>query len=55
LETDIRGANAFGLDSVLVGSGITDPKIVDIPDKLRPTYFMHSIKLRHQESFKSNI
>ena len=52
LETDIRGANAFGLDSVLVGTGIADPKSAGMPDELRPTYFMHSIKLGQQESFK---
>ncbi len=46
LETDIRGANAFGLDSVLVGTGITDPKSSGIPEELRPTYFLPSIKLR---------
>jgi HAD superfamily hydrolase (TIGR01450 family) len=46
LETDIRGANAFGLDSVLVASGIADLTTADIPQKLRPTYLMHSIKLR---------
>ncbi len=47
LETDIRGANAFGLDSVLVGTGIADPKSAVFPEELRPTYIMHSIKLRH--------
>ncbi len=46
LETDIRGANAFGLDSVLVGTGITDPTTADIPDHLQPTYRMRSIGLR---------
>ena len=46
LETDIRGANAFGLDSVLVGTGIADPKSAVFPEGLRPTYIMHSIKLR---------
>ncbi len=46
LETDIRGAKAFGLDSVLVGSGITDPTTVDIPDHLQPTYRMPSIGLQ---------
>ncbi len=46
LETDIRGANAFGLDSVLVGTGIADPKSAVFPVGLRPTYIMHSIKLR---------
>jgi HAD superfamily hydrolase (TIGR01450 family) len=46
LETDIRGANAFGLDSVLVGTGIADPTIADIPHELQPTYRMHSIGLQ---------
>jgi len=52
LETDIRGANTFGLDSVLVDTGITDPTTADMPDQPRPTYRMHSIKLRQQESSK---
>jgi len=50
LETDIRGANAFGLDSVLVGTGITDITTGDIPDHLQPTYRMDSIGLRQPES-----
>jgi HAD superfamily hydrolase (TIGR01450 family) len=44
LETDIRGANAFGLDSVLVGTGITDPNFAGIPDGQQPTYYMQSIE-----------
>jgi len=50
LETDIRGAKAFGLDSVLVGTGIADPTTADIPDDLQPTYRMHSIGLRQRQS-----
>ena len=49
LETDIRGANTFGLDSVLVGTGITDPTTADIPDQPQPTYRMHSIALQQQD------
>lgn len=54
LETDIRGANAFGLDSVLVGTGITDPTTADIPHHLQPTYRMRSIELRQRESTEDN-
>ena len=54
LETDIRGANAFGLDSVLVGTGITDLTTGDIPDHLQPTYRMSSIGLRQRESAMDN-
>jgi len=50
LETDIRGANAFGLDSVLIGTGITDPTTADIPDHLQPTYRMRSIGLQQGQS-----
>lgn len=50
LETDIRGANAFGLDSVLVGTGVSDPTTADIPDHLQPTYRMRSIELRQRKS-----
>ncbi|UCD77105.1 MAG: HAD-IIA family hydrolase [Desulfobacterales bacterium] len=49
LETDIRGANAFGLDSVLVDTGITDITAVASPDQPRPTYLMHSVGLRRPE------
>lgn len=49
LETDIRGANAFGLDSVLVGTGITDPRTADIPHHLQPTYRMRSIGLGQRD------
>lgn len=46
LETDIRGAKDFGLDAVLVGTGITNLETVDIADHLQPTYYMHSIGLQ---------
>ena len=38
LETDIRGANAFGIDSVLIDTGITRMNTVDSTDQNRPTY-----------------
>lgn len=44
LETDIRGAIDFGIDSVLVNTGITNADARNIPDNLRPTYRMHSLK-----------
>jgi HAD superfamily hydrolase (TIGR01450 family) len=37
LETDIRGARSFGLDAVLVATGVSD-EIGAIPPELRPTY-----------------
>jgi HAD superfamily hydrolase (TIGR01450 family) len=44
LETDIRGANAFGIDSVLIGTGITkmegDP---ELPEDLRPKYRLKNL------------
>lgn len=48
LETDIRGAKAFGLDSVLVETGIADPATADMPADLQPTYRMLSIELRQR-------
>lgn len=48
LETDIRGAKSFGLDSVLVGTGIADPRAADMPADLQPTYCMPSIGLRQR-------
>jgi HAD superfamily hydrolase (TIGR01450 family) len=47
LATDICGARAFGLDSVLIASGITNIHTitVDDDDHLLPTYAMQSIIL----------
>jgi HAD superfamily hydrolase (TIGR01450 family) len=45
LATDIRGAHAFGLDSVLVGSGITHTETITGNYHLQPTYTMQSIIL----------
>lgn len=43
IETDIRGANAFGLDSVLIETGVTSPDMSMISEDLRPTYRMRSL------------
>lgn len=43
LETDIRGANAFGLDSVLIGTGVSRSTIAGRPEGPRPTYCMRSL------------
>ena len=45
LVTDIHGAHAFGLDSVLVGSGITSTEAITVDDHPLPTYAMQSIRL----------
>lgn len=46
LETDIRGANAFGLDCALVGTGVTDLSSGDRPPPhLQPTYRLKSLAL----------
>ena len=38
LETDIRGANAFGIDSVLIDTGVTPINTVDSSGRNHPTY-----------------
>ena len=43
LETDIKGANDFGLDSVLVGTGIAVHDLSSVPESIRPTYTMRSL------------
>ena len=43
LETDIRGANEFGIDSVLIGTGITKSALGKISAASRPTYGMPAI------------
>ena len=40
LETDIRGAGQFGLDSVLVNTGIAKVKPDDVDTSAQPTYFL---------------
>ncbi len=49
LATDIRGANGFGLDSVLVDSGITHTETISLDDHLLPTYTMPSILHGHPD------
>ena len=43
LATDIRGANAFGLDSVLVRSGVTHAGTIPADGDLRPTFMLKPI------------
>lgn len=43
LETDIRGANACGIDSVLVTSGISRPPLPTTVSGPRPTYWMSAL------------
>jgi len=37
LQTDIRGANAAGIDSILIGTGVSTPQWATTPGELRPT------------------
>ena len=43
LETDIRGAIDFGIDSALVATGVTQTACNDIAAHMRPTYYLQSI------------
>jgi HAD superfamily hydrolase (TIGR01450 family) len=43
LETDVRGARAFGLDAVWISTGVTANAATAGPDHLRPTYRMRSL------------
>ncbi|MGB5746441.1 MAG: HAD-IA family hydrolase [Desulfobacterales bacterium] len=45
LETDIRGAVEFGLDAVLVSTGIAKEKLNDVDKSLQPTYYLDSLSL----------
>ncbi len=42
IETDIRGACAFGIDSALFGSPLTDAYLTTLPNDSRPTYQLDS-------------
>src|SRR5262249_1016010 len=43
LATDIHGARAFGLDAILVGTGVTTAVLPTTPAHLRPTYRLRSL------------
>lgn len=43
LETDIRGANAFGLASVLVNTGVSVRAPTTLPEAVRPTYRLRAL------------
>ena len=43
LQTDIRGANAFGIDSVLVTGGVSATALTLPPDGPRPTYVLDTL------------
>ena len=45
LETDIRGALEFGLDAVLLGTGIATIMPDEVDRSLQPTYYLDSLKL----------
>lgn len=44
LETDIKGARAFGLDAVWVNNDASGEALAPIPDHLRPTYRLPSLR-----------
>jgi len=45
LDTDIAGAVAAGLDSLLVFSGVSTPQdLLDAPEDMRPTYIAHDVE-----------
>jgi glycerol-1-phosphatase len=44
LETDIRGARAFGLDAVLVRTGVSTAIPPAMPAALRPTYRLQALR-----------
>ena len=43
LETDIRGARAFGFDAALVATGVTQSPLDGVPEAIRPTYRLRSL------------
>jgi HAD superfamily hydrolase (TIGR01450 family) len=45
LETDIAGARAFGIDAVWITTGVTAAGVTTVPETLRPTYRMRSLRL----------
>ena len=45
LETDVRGAAEFGIDSALVGTGIANVNLQNIDKATQPTYFLKNLSL----------
>jgi HAD superfamily hydrolase (TIGR01450 family) len=43
LETDIRGAKAFGIDSVLMSTGVTHAMTAGFTEHIRPTYCLRAL------------
>ena len=43
LETDIRGAVSFGLDSVLIGTGVAGTKLLPCDTTMQPTYYLDGL------------
>ena len=42
-QTDIRGANAFGIHSALVDTGIAENAAAPLPAEVRPTYYLRGL------------
>jgi len=45
LETDVRGAVDFGIDSALVGTGIAGVNIQNVDKAMQPTYYLKNLNL----------
>jgi HAD superfamily hydrolase (TIGR01450 family) len=45
LETDIAGANAAGIDSVLLVTGVSTSNLSSVPAQQRPTFYMSALKV----------
>ena len=45
LETDIRGARAFGLDAAWIGTGVTADTLAAASAEMQPTYHLRSLLL----------
>ncbi|HKJ07472.1 MAG TPA: HAD-IA family hydrolase [Gammaproteobacteria bacterium] len=50
LETDIRGAAGFGIDSVLVTGGVAGQSVSTTPSECQPTYLLQNAGDEHAES-----
>jgi ribonucleotide monophosphatase NagD (HAD superfamily) len=46
LETDIRGAVNFGLDSALIGTGVAGPTLHPGDKAIQPAYYLENLKLQ---------
>ena len=45
IETDIKGANDFGIASALISTGVSSYDVSQLPESERPDYLIESLAI----------